>query len=252
MAALLLALLFIARRSPEPTYPADLLRAGLLRAIVLGMVAVAVLAALSRLNIPTGRGSANGSGRPPLPTPRPAPGSDNNGAAAHHLVSLTYAFYALLALLLLAAIVATIVIILRRVPVGSAGDVLVLSDDDDAGMRDAIESGRLALRSFDDAQAAIIACYVAMEASLASAGATRGTAETPDELLARAVGSGLLHGAAAGRLTALFYEARYSSHALPATARDEAGRALDAISAELALRDDGTPLAGASAPGVAP
>ncbi|MBO0835637.1 MAG: hypothetical protein J2P28_08975, partial [Actinobacteria bacterium] len=71
MAALLLALLFIARRSPEPTYPADLLRAGLLRAIVLGMVAVAVLAALSRLNIPTGRGSANGSGRPPLPTPRP-------------------------------------------------------------------------------------------------------------------------------------------------------------------------------------
>jgi hypothetical protein len=43
----------------------------------------------------------------------------------------------------------------------------------------------------------------------------------------------LLHGAAASRLTQLFYEARFSSHALPATAKDEAREALDAISADL-------------------
>jgi hypothetical protein len=156
--------------------------------------------------------------------------------------------YALLALLLLAAIVACVVILLRRRPTGPVGDVLLLDDDDDEKMREAVESGRRALRTFDDAQAAIIACYVAMEASLSTAGTARGAAETPYELLARAAGSGLLQGGASGRLTALFYEARYSSHALPSSARDEAVQALDEISAELARRSVESRLSGTSAP----
>ena len=49
-----------------------------------------------------------------------------------------------------------------------------------------MESGRSALRTVDDARAAIIACYVAMENSLAERGAARAVADTPDELLARA------------------------------------------------------------------
>ena len=88
---------------------------------------------------------------------------------------------------------------------------------------------------FDDAKAAIIACYVAMEESLERAGTARAAADTPDELLARAAGSGLVRTGAAARLTALFYEARFSSHPMPLEQRDEAQRAL----AELAdsLRD---------------
>jgi hypothetical protein len=228
------------------------LRAGLLRTILLGMAAVAVLAGLSRLNPdwgtrPPATHRSEGPGKPKLPTPRVVQGA----AAARHSANLTYIIYALLALLLLAAIVACVLIILRRLPAVSAGVSLVLPDGE-ASMRSAIESGRRALRSFDDAQAAIIACYVAMEASLADAGTARAAAETPDELLARAAGSGLLHGTAAGRLTALFYEARYSSHALPATARDAAVRALDAISAELERRDDSGRVSSPSTQGATP
>ena len=74
-----------------------------------------------------------------------------------------------------------------------------------------------------------------MEESLERAGTARAAADTPDELLARAAGSGLVRTGAAARLTALFYEARFSSHPMPLAQRDEAQRAL----AELAdsLRD---------------
>jgi hypothetical protein len=223
------------------------LRAALFRAIPIGMVAVVVLAAVSHLQVhPERARRLPASGPPRLSTPRGL-----KSAAAQNTETVTYLFYALLALLLLAAIVACVVILLRRAPVGSAGAVL-LPDDDDAGLREAIESGRRALRTFDDAQAAIIACYVAMETSLAAAGAERAAAETPYELLARADRSGLLRGSATGRLTALFYEARYSSHALPASARDEAIRALDAISAELTRREEDSRVSSAPAEGGAP
>ncbi len=234
LAVLLVALWLLGRRRPVPGYPAAVLRAGLLRVMALGMVTVAILAGISRVDLHPGHAK-----HPPVPPPpKLSTPRGLKAAAAENTAGLTYVLYAVLALVVLAAIVACVLIIMRRPPTGSAGDSLLLADDDDETMRDAIESGRRALRSFDDAQAAIIACYVAMEASLASAGTARAAAETPDELLTRAVGSGLLHGAAAGRLTGLFYEARYSSHALPVTARDEAVRALDAISAELARRDD--------------
>ena len=86
-----------------------------------------------------------------------------------------------------------------------------------------MESGRSALRTVDDARAAIIACYLAMETSLAERGAARGVADTPGELLTRATESGLVRGTAAGRLTALFYEARFSSHPLGSPAAGRGG-----------------------------
>jgi hypothetical protein len=95
----------------------------------------------------------------------------------------------------------------------------------------AIEVGRQAMRDLDDARAAIIACYLAMEESLAEAGAAREAAETPDELLARA--AGLVNAAAAATLTALFYEARFSTHPMPAARRDAAERALADLAATL-------------------
>jgi hypothetical protein len=59
-------------------------------------------------------------------------------------------------------------------------------------------------------------------------------AETPDELLARAVTAGLASVEAASRLTALFYEARFSTHPLGRGERDAAERALTEIAAGLA------------------
>lgn len=100
-------------------------------------------------------------------------------------------------------------------------------------LREAVESGRLAFAELDDARAAIIACYLAMEGSLADRGAARGVADTPDELLARVVSGGIVRGGAARRLTGLFYEARFSTHPLGRAERDAASAALDELAAEL-------------------
>jgi hypothetical protein len=73
-----------------------------------------------------------------------------------------------------------------------------------------------------------------MENRLAERGAARAVSDTPDELLARATSNGIVRGQAAGRLTALFYRARFSSHPLDGGERDAAEQALDALAAALA------------------
>jgi len=134
---------------------------------------------------------------------------------------------------------------------------LVIEDVSTEELREAVAEGRAALVGVDDARAAIIACYVAMERSLAERGTTRGAADTPDELLARAVAAGVVRGGAAGRLTALFYEARFSTHPLGSGQRDAASATLDELAAELAAgpgeaaRQEGTGQAGTGQAGTA-
>lgn len=136
--------------------------------------------------------------------------------------------------LLVIAIVAAVVISvwwstrLRRPAVP-----LIIEDVGTEELREAVEEGRAALADIDDARAAIIACYVAMERRLADRGTARVVADTPDELLARAVAAGVVHGGAASRLTSLFYEARFSSHPLGEGKRDAARAALDRLAEEL-------------------
>ena len=103
-----------------------------------------------------------------------------------------------------------------------------------AELRAAVESGRAALAEISDARAAIIACYVAMERSLADRGTRRTVTDTPDELLARAVAAGTVRGPAASTLTGLFYEARFSTHPVAGRQRAAASAALDDLAAELA------------------
>ena len=148
--------------------------------------------------------------------------------------------YALLVLVILAGVALSIWYLRRLQPRGRVRDDGPIAEDPES-LREAVESGRSALRTLDDARAAIIACYVAMENSLADRGAARGVADTPDELLARATQSGLVRGTAAARLTALFYEARFSSHPLDVRQRDEAERALDELAAALAAARASTP-----------
>jgi hypothetical protein len=173
---------------------------------------------------------------PPKPPPRP-------GATPTHQppvkaptplfhIPVAVLLYALLVLVLLAAIAVSIWWARRlRPPVGPREDALIVEDSED--LREAVESGRSALRTVDDARAAIIACYVAMERSLAAAGADHEAADTPDEFLARAVASGLVRGTAAGELTGLFYEARFSAHELTAAQRDAAREALEQLATDL-------------------
>jgi hypothetical protein len=107
----------------------------------------------------------------------------------------------------------------------------------EADLARAVQSGQRALGELDDARAAIIACYLAMEQSLADVGAERAAAETPDELLARAVKANLVSPGPAGLLTRLFYEARFSTHPMPMSQRDRAERALADLAAELPMSE---------------
>jgi Domain of unknown function (DUF4129) len=218
------------RGSQEPT--AVKLRGVLL--LVLGAAGIgAVVLMLAGLHL---KGLGPGRRLPPIghPTARPSfsfrphPGS---GSALHFPV--TVLLYALLVVVLLAGVAVSIWWARRlRPPIAlRAGEVIA---EDPEQLREAVESGRSALRTVDDARAAIIACYLAMETTLAERGTARGAADTPGELLTRATEAGLVRGSAAGQLTALFYEARFSSHPLGHRQRDAAERALDELAADLA------------------
>jgi hypothetical protein len=153
-----------------------------------------------------------------------------------HLHLATYLLYGLLALVFLGAVVLRVWWVrqyrqYRPFRMTRAFDYLVPDSQD---LLEVVESGRSALRAIDDARAAIIACYVAMEASLDEHGAARVIADTPDELLTRARAMGIVRGTAAARLTTLFYEARFSSHPLDRGHLDAAGQALAELAAELA------------------
>ena len=81
---------------------------------------------------------------------------------------------------------------------------------------------------------AIIACYAAMEAALASApGAAPQESDTPSEVLARAVEHDAIHAASAGELVALFAEARFSTHVMNEGHREVAEHALRDVLDEL-------------------
>lgn len=94
----------------------------------------------------------------------------------------------------------------------------------------AATAGADAMRDVLDPRAAIIACYAAMEHVLAGAGVRRLVAETPADLLTRAVDLNIAP-AAARRLTELFLEARYSTHAMTEADRDAARNALSLLQA---------------------
>jgi hypothetical protein len=166
-----------------------------------------------------------------FPTAVKPPRTSGGGGSLH--IPLGPILYTLLVIAIVAAVVVSIwwSTKLRR-----PAAPLVIEDVSTEELREAVNEGRAALARIDDARAAIIACYVAMERRLADRGAARAAADTPDELLSRAVASGVVRGGAAGRLTALFYEARFSTHPLDAGQRDAAGAALDELAGELAAK----------------
>jgi len=167
---------------------------------------------------------------PSIKLPKP-PKPRIGGPAGSFSIPPADLLYGLLVVLLIVAVVLSILWSRRLQKPSRPVHEFIAEDPED--LREAVESGRSALRAIDDARAAIIACYLAMEASLAERGTARAVADTPDELLARATASGLVHGTAASRLTALFYEARFSSHPLDRRQRDAAEQALDELAADL-------------------
>jgi hypothetical protein len=246
LAMLMIAVAIRRRRAPRDALLAARLRGVLGAALTVGLIVIPI--ALLLTNLPKSR-SQHRPANPFRPAGRArTPPLRSTGPGLH--LPIGGILTGLLILALVAAIVIC-VIVLRRRARHTWGAFLAPEDDDEENLREAVESGRAALGELDDARAAIIACYLAMERSLAGAGAARDVAETPDELLARAAGAGLVRGEAAGRLTALFYEARFSSHPLPASSKTAAQQALSEMAASLRARAAATPAAAGPA-GTAP
>jgi hypothetical protein len=229
---LLSALLIRQRRRPAADFATRRLRTVLRAALLAGVIAIpaalladAPLRGHQRLRAPTGPRLPAAPSARPTHLPKPAP---------IHL-PLTAVLYTLLGIVLLAAIVAC-VLLLRRRPAYDAlpPEDAALADGERTELRAAVQSGQRALARLDDARAAIIACYLAMERSLAAAGADRTDADTPAEFLDRAAAAGLVRTAAAGQLAGLFYEARFSQHELTSTERGAAEQALRQLDADLA------------------
>jgi hypothetical protein len=177
----------------------------------------------------------SGADRSPPPYKPPKTGEPHDGSSLHLPHWLVDVAVAALVLVLLFAGYQ----LWRHLrPGGSAetpGAYGGLQDDQDV-LADAVDSGRRALLLGDDPRAAVIACYAAMEASLAGSGVARRASDSPQDLLERASAGGLLDGPHAEDLTRLFREARYSTHPMDTGHRDRAAAALDAIAAQLAAR----------------
>jgi Domain of unknown function (DUF4129) len=209
------------------------LRGVLIFVLGAGMLAVAA-AIIENLHVrlPVRNAPTPFSSLPPVHRAKPTP--QGSSQASFHF-PLAAVLYGLLIVVLVAAVLLSVWWSRRfRPSLRARNDDYIAEDPED--LREAVESGRSALRTVDDARAAIIACYLAMERSLAERGTARTLADTPDELLRRATASGLVRGTAAARLTALFYEARFSSHPLGRGQRDAAEQALDELAAALAER----------------
>lgn len=239
--AVLAILLFALRWRPRVTAGAAArLRLMLTGVIVAGLIAIpAGLLIASATHIHPRRRQ-----RPRQAQPSAHPSKLRFGRHGHSVINADFIRYVVIGLLIAAVIFAAILIWRQRRRWSFAAGRPVDDDEDTdtpAELARAVDSGRLALRELDDARAAIIACYVAMEASLADAGAERGAAETPDELLDRAVGAGVVDAAPAGRLTTLFYEARFSTHPMSLARRDDAEHALAEMAASLTPVDE-TPI----------
>ncbi|HUD38283.1 MAG TPA: DUF4129 domain-containing protein [Streptosporangiaceae bacterium] len=219
---------------PPGRPPSDDLAARLRRvvsaALTFAVIAVPVLVVLTSVKFSTRR-------LVKLPSLHIRPGRARQGhplpphLSNFHIGSLL--LYVIIAILIAALVVIAVLAWRHHGRLRTHPPDLEIEEISEDKLARAVQSGQLALREFDDARRAIIACYLAMERSLAEAGAARGAAETPDELLDRAVAAGLVPPAPAGRLTALFYGARFSSHPVPAAARDQALAALDEIAAAL-------------------
>jgi hypothetical protein len=181
----------------------------------------------------------------PPPPPQPTPTETVAGITStpYHLDLLPY----LIALGALLAIVVGVQIwrLLRRsVKVRlSVGPVIGTEpaqpdqEEENAALADAMSAGRRALQG-DDARAAIIACYAAMEESLAAVGIARDHADSPAELLDRAMAESVVRGPGPNALARLFREARFSTHPLGA---QQLAAARDALEESISqLRNDRT------------
>ncbi len=100
----------------------------------------------------------------------------------------------------------------------------------------ALDESLDALRAEPDPRRAVIAAYARLELVLAANELARREAETPNEYLARILDDLDVERRSVERLTGLFTEAKFSSHAVDAAMKEEAIDALSTVRDELRAR----------------
>ncbi|MFJ2780635.1 MULTISPECIES: DUF4129 domain-containing protein [unclassified Kitasatospora] len=228
------------RRLTGPTPWAERLRTAAVVLLAGGTVAVPVLLFVFHNRTTTGGPVADapltGLGpwtATPVPTPPPPPAPEASGT-----VNLAVVLLVVLAAVVAAVLVAALVRGWRRLRLpgpGSRTAPAVGPARAEDVLAEAVATGRRALRG-GDARAAVIACYAAMEGSLAASGVARHASDSPTELLERAVADDRVDPVQARALTALFHEARYSTHPMDDSQVRRARTALDTIADRLADR----------------
>ncbi len=164
------------------------------------------------------------------------------GHLSFDLAAFVWALLAALVVVLLIALAVVFYRMMRKPPPSAALDAApptagADADAEEEALADALLAGRLALDG-DDARAAIIAGYAAMEQSLGRAGIARERSDSPSDLLNRAMRRDLpaATSQSAAKLTELFREARFSTHPMTSAHIGAARRALDEVTALLAER----------------
>jgi hypothetical protein len=180
--------------------------------------------------------------KPGYRIPRQSPPVSVKGAAPHHgllTISVEDVLLGLLSLGVLILLVLVVVAARRYLQSRSAAEPVLQGSleppGEEVALSAAVSAGRLALHG-EDARAAVIACYAAMEESLAESGLGRRASDSPADLLQRASAAGLLVGLAPQQLAALFREARYSTHPMAQAELTRARSALDDIGTLLTER----------------
>lgn len=191
---------------------------------------------------PTGQAQPTVS-RPTLPPAQPHDTGGGVNVPLLVIVALIAVAYAAVMLYLMLALRDGFVF-RRRDP----KDPEELAHDGDAPtadeVREAMERGLVDLIDGDDARAAVIACWLRLEAVADRTGVSRQASDVPGDLVTR-----MLRGIADGRrltgpgeralrgLAAVYRRARYAPHAVGEDDRETARTALHRLIAELSVRD---------------
>ena len=209
---------------------------------VVGVFAIAAATTVELILIGSGQSTGNGPPDPgpsltsrPEPTVVPTVAPRAQGKSHGHPIDLRSLLITLLVLLLVGLVGLVVYLVVRNLPGRRPTGITSAApgvQGEEERLTEAVVAGRLALQG-DDARAAVIACYAALETSLAADGLGRRASDSPSDLLARAAEAGLLTGPAPDALAELFREARYSSHPMGPTQLQQARTALDEISEHL-------------------
>jgi Domain of unknown function (DUF4129) len=122
----------------------------------------------------------------------------------------------------------------RRLPAAVEVEAPPTVEETERQVRAAVEAGLAELDDTDaDPRAAVIACWVRLEAVAALAGSARSVGDTSTELVARLLATRSVSVAVLDRLAEVYREARFATHPVDEATRDQARAALRLLRDEL-------------------